>query len=185
VLIDRHLPGYEFVERHEAFIPASPQRVLAAVRSLQADQIRLAAPLFFIRSLPGLVRRAGRRSPSRLLGTDRPFLEAFIPLEMGGAELVYGLAGRFWEIGGGTARPRGAHEFARLSDPTLAVAVANFVAEPVPGGTRLSTETRVHVEDPSSRAKFTWYWRVIRPGSGLLRRSMLAAVRRAATSSVR
>jgi hypothetical protein len=48
----------------------------------------------------------------------------------------------------------------------------------VPGS--LSTETRVHIEDPGSRRKFARYWRVVRPFSGLIRVSILRAAKRRA-----
>jgi hypothetical protein len=44
----------------------------------------------------------------------------------------------------------------------------------------LSTETRVWCA-PDARAKFRLYWLLVRPGSGLVRRSMLRSIRREAT----
>jgi hypothetical protein len=60
----------------------------------------------------------------------------------------------------------------------------NFMTAAVPeGGTQLSTETRVLCGDAATRRRFRWYWRVIRPGSGLIRRAMLASIRRAAEAA--
>jgi hypothetical protein len=44
-------------------------------------------------------------------------------------------------------------------------------------GSRLYTETRVRCLGASSRRWFRLYWLVIRPFSGLLRRSMLRGIR--------
>jgi hypothetical protein len=55
-----------------------------------------------------------------------------------------------------------------------------FRAEAADGGTLLTTETRVLATDEAARRRFGRYWRVIRPGSGAIRRSWLrAAARRA------
>jgi hypothetical protein len=45
------------------------------------------------------------------------------------------------------------------------------------GGCTLSTETRVFATDPASRRHFAAYWRVIYPGSALIRRMWLRAIR--------
>ncbi|MFJ9845036.1 hypothetical protein ACIRYZ_32245 [Kitasatospora sp. NPDC101155] len=47
-------------------------------------------------------------------------------------------------------------------------------------GRVLSTETRVFATDEATRRKFRTYWLVIRPASGLSRKSMLRAIRRRA-----
>ncbi|HJS47103.1 MAG TPA: hypothetical protein VJ773_03850 [Gemmatimonadales bacterium] len=51
-------------------------------------------------------------------------------------------------------------------------------------GTRLTTETRVVCADAPARASFSRYWRVVRPFSGLIRRSMLRTIRREAERRV-
>jgi hypothetical protein len=50
------------------------------------------------------------------------------------------------------------------------------------GGTRLSTETRVFASSPAARRRFALYWRVIYPGSALIRRMWLRAIERRATA---
>lgn len=57
----------------------------------------------------------------------------------------------------------------------------NFVVEPErEGWSRVSTEMRIFVPEASVRRKFRAYWRVIYPGSSLLRIGWLEAVRRRA-----
>jgi hypothetical protein len=56
----------------------------------------------------------------------------------------------------------------------------NFSAGLVDAGTELCTETRVVATDADSRRRFGRYWRVIRPGSALIRRNWLAAAKRRA-----
>ena len=61
----------------------------------------------------------------------------------------------------------------------LKIAVA-FAAEPIPGGSRLATETRVRALDDRTRRRFRLYWLAIGPFSGLIRRRWLRAVQEAA-----
>jgi hypothetical protein len=57
----------------------------------------------------------------------------------------------------------------------LQIALA-FDAEPIPGGSRLATETRVRALDDRARNGFRLYWLAIGPFSGLIRRRWLRAV---------
>ena len=68
--------------------------------------------------------------------------------------------------------------FERFAEPGYAKATMGFLARREGGGTRLLTETRVLATDAPARRRFRFYWRLIRPGSGAIRRSWLAAVRR-------
>jgi len=67
-----------------------------------------------------------------------------------------------------------AHEGHRLK-----VAIA-FEAEPVPGGSRLATETRVAALDERARRRFRLYWLAVGEFSGLIRRRWLRAAQEAA-----
>ena len=60
----------------------------------------------------------------------------------------------------------------------FAVAAINFrLKEEASGETVLTTETRVYVTDASTQKKFGVYWRVIYPGSALIRVMWLRAIR--------
>jgi hypothetical protein len=72
-------------------------------------------------------------------------------------------------------------EFAGFAEPGYAKAGFNFSVAPGPaGGCVLSTETRVLGTDPGARRRFRVYWTVVRPGSGLIRRDWLRAIRKRA-----
>ena len=45
------------------------------------------------------------------------------------------------------------------------------------------TDTRVHATSDDARRRFAAYWRVIYPGSSLIRRTWLAAIRKRAEAS--
>ena len=64
---------------------------------------------------------------------------------------------------------------AALERPSVQIAI-DFRAEPIPGGSRLSTETRVRAANERARRRFRLYWLAIGPFSALIRRRWLAAV---------
>jgi hypothetical protein len=67
----------------------------------------------------------------------------------------------------------------------FALAAINFRLEDTANGeTVLNTETRVYATDASTRKKFGAYWRVIYPGSALIRVTWLRAIRTRAERGV-
>ena len=67
--------------------------------------------------------------------------------------------------------------FAALSAPGHAKAAMNFRIEPQPDGTcRLTTETRIFATDRDTARRFAVYWRLVHPGSALLRVTWLRAI---------
>ncbi len=90
---------------------------------------------------------------------------------------VYVAIGRPWTLTGGL---RETSDFPAFAEPGFAKMALEFRAVPQHGGARLETETRVFLTDPVSQRRFARYWLVVRPFSGLVRRSWLAAARRRA-----
>lgn len=100
-------------------------------------------------------------------------------------ELVIGLLGQFWTPTGSVCDNVSAATFASGPPPGQALAGWNFtVTELEGGGCELATETRVLCAD-DARRKFLLYWSVIQPGSGLIRRAMLKAIKQEAESDRR
>lgn len=90
-----------------------------------------------------------------------------------------------WKARGGvTPDIREAREFAAFDEPGYARVAVNFSAGTAHGRTVLTTETRVLTTDSGSRRKFGRYWRLIRPGSAMIRRSWLRAAKRRAERGV-
>jgi DNA-binding transcriptional regulator LsrR (DeoR family) len=85
------------------------------------------------------------------------------------------LGGRGIAVGGG-------EDFAAFDQAGYAKMAANFRLVPLAGGRaiQLSTETRVVCTDAASARRFARYWWLIRPASGAIRRSWLAAIKRRA-----
>ncbi|GIH61557.1 hypothetical protein [Microbispora siamensis] len=112
------------------------------------------------------------------------FTRGFVLLrERPGHEVTVGLAGRWWRPPAKVNEPglAGPADFAAFTRPGYAKGTFSFTLHPLGGGrTLLVTETRVVTTSPAAHRAMRRYWRVIRPGSGLIRRFMLAAVRRRA-----
>jgi hypothetical protein len=185
-LLDQALPVYDFNEVHSTAVQASAQRCFAAIKELRASELSpLVHLLFAARALPA--RLTGKiKRPARL---SRPVLElalngGFVLLaEEADRELVLGTIGQFWKLSG-SAGPKlaDAREFLAFNQGEYAKAVMNFFVDESLGNgrVRVRTETRIHVPDPAARRKFAAYWRIIYPGSALIRRLWLAAIKRRA-----
>jgi hypothetical protein len=171
VPLDEFLPEFHFNEVHSTLVAASPEWTLAAAREVTARDMPV------VRALMAM-RRLGR-VPSKGPVIDEMLRNGFFVLADRADELVLGVAGRFWAFDSGVTRI-GPEEFADYSAPNQARAVMDFHVEPRPGGCLLSTETRIQATDDQARRSFGRYWRVIHPGSALIRRAWLRAVRRRA-----
>ena len=181
MLIDRFLPEYDWNEVHSIEIAADPTAVLAAVRAVTAGEIRLFRTLMRLRALPA--RLLGHRPPVRGGG---PVLEevlrsAFVLLAENESEMVVGTIGRFWQPRATHSEFRDGDAFVAFDAPGWAKAAMNFsVSDAGRGRTRLTTETRIAATDARARRRFAAYWLIVRPGSGLIRRMWLRAVKKRA-----
>jgi hypothetical protein len=182
VPLDEFLPDHDVNEVHSTRVAAPPQRVLAAVREVTSREVPLLVGLMALRTLPAVLMR---RRPFRLRrDLGRPILRqatrrGFEVLAERPDELVLGVVGRFWTSDGGVEHIDAA-DFAAFERPGFAKAVMNFHARPAEGGTLLTTETRIRGTDEEARRRFRRYWRVVMPGSALIRRAWLRAIRRRA-----
>jgi hypothetical protein len=180
--LDEFLPAYDVNEVHSTRVAAPPDRVMAAVREVTSREVPLVVVLMALRTLPAMLLR---RRPFRLRrDLGRPVLAqatrgGFVVLAERPDELVLGLVGRFWTSDGGVFGIEGG-DFVAFDAPGFAKAVMDFRAQGVDGGTVLTTETRIRGTDEEARRRFRRYWRVVMPGSALIRRAWLRAVRKRA-----
>jgi hypothetical protein len=183
MLLEEIVPEYDFGEVHAVRLFASPGGALGAVKLVGLGEMPLVRVLFALRSIPSYV--AGERG----LPTDRTaplygqMLDfGFVSIaEEPGREVVCGGIGQMFEASGGrTPVIRDASEFVAFREPGFAKVAMNFCARPLEFGSELRTETRVVATDAASRRRFGRYWRVIQPGSALVRRGWLAAAKRRA-----
>lgn len=178
--LDQLMPAWQFSEFHRIRVAAPPDSVYAAIKAVRADEIR------FFRALTW-TRRGGRPLPEGILnaGDDAPLIDIAL---RGGFVSLADDPPRELVIGTAVHRPEGARDsvtpqlFLR-PPPGYAVAAMNFRVVPDgPGSSIVTTETRVFAKGTAATRRFAAYWRVIYPGSAIIRRMWLRAVARRATA---
>ena len=185
MLLDDFMPVYHFNEVHSVVVRAPPDRIFRAIKEVQPNEIPLFSTLFWIRSLPS---RLTGKGGSSFLGTTA-LLEQMVSgdflllAEEANRELVLGTIGQFWKLRGGLSpNVADAQEFLAFDDPNYAKATMNLsVAGPdSQGSAKVVTETRIYIPDPTTRKKFAAYWRLVHPGSAIIRKMWLRAIKRRA-----
>jgi hypothetical protein len=179
--LDEWMPRWQVEERHTVSVAASPEKILAAIHAVKAKEI-------FLFSTLTAIRRCGRDGPESILNApeeksilDVATLTSFVLLgEEPSRELVIGTV---------VAAPASARGLGRLNPevfrktlpPGFALAAMNFLVLPdKAGGSTISTETRIYANTPSALRRFVIYWRVIHPGSDIIRRMWLRAIKQRA-----
>lgn len=184
MLLGEFVPEYDFGEVHSTRVCAPPERALSAVKLVKLGEMPLVRLLFAVRSIPAY--GAGKRGlPSD--GWESLYEQmldfGFVLLaEEPAREVVFGGIGQMFRASGGS-RPVFGDAFRTFGEPGYAKVVMNFSVEARAGGSELRTETRVLATDAASRRRFGRYWRLIRPGSALVRRAWLRAAKRRAEST--
>jgi hypothetical protein len=176
--LDAFLPEYDFHEFHELRIHAAPDRVMLAVREVSFADIGVMQTLGRIRNIAmGRVEAGRPASPKPLLALISTGATGFFPLEDNDREFIFGMAGQPWN---NSARPvrLTPDSFPSWMPPDNVKIAANLrVDDAGDGWSRLITETRVQATDDSARRTMARYWRIIYPGSGMIRQSLLSAGR--------
>ena len=191
--LDLWMPEPLVSSRHAVTVEASVADTYAALLATDFGRHPLVVVLMGLRSLPALVAapvatyRRMRETRARTSGRLKTLLSADFALleEAPPHELVLGLTGRFWTPSGGLV-PSHPETFRDAVPAGLARAAWNFRAEPLDERrTTLSTETRVCCGDAATARSFRRYWRLISPGSGLIRWAILSQVRQTAEQAAR
>ena len=167
------LPEFDVETAYSIRIAAPAAKVYDVARTLDLSSSPVVRILFALRGMPKSgVRVAGLEGVGFKVLRDEP-----------GRGFVLGLIGRFWTLGGDLQDfdPR---EFGQFSSPGYAKGIWSFEASDAPGGTILTTTTRVRCMDAESRRRFRRYWFVIGPFSGLIRRVALRIVKKKAEAEV-
>jgi hypothetical protein len=178
------LPAFEFSESHAIEVQADAGCTFRATCDVTPREIRLLGLLMAIRSLPArCLGRGPRRSDLNRSILGVALGAGFVRLaENEPHELVVGAAGRFWTLAPGQCVPLdGPEAFRAFAKPDHVKTTLDFrIHELRPGVCRVTTETRIAATDASARRKFGLYWRIIYPGSALIRRMWLRAIKRRA-----
>ena len=176
--LDDFLPEYSFSERHEVRVHASPEVTAAALQAVTFDDIGVYTALMRIRAAAsGQFGRPAALGGANVLKTLRRPGSGFLLLREDGKEVVMGMAGQPWASG---RRPdvRTVEEYEAFQAPeSVQVAFNLAVVDDGAGWSRIVTETRIRATDEAARRIMARYWRVIYPGSGMIRRMWLNAAR--------
>jgi hypothetical protein len=173
--LDDFLPEYQFSEYHETHVRAPVEAVVKAVREVSLADMPAAVWLLRIRAAAG--GRFSWRAPD-----PRPFLErmvqpgsGFLALEVDDpGELVYGMVGFVHKPPPPVATPE---QFVAFTEPGgIRVAFNLRVIPEADGVVRVSTVTRCLANGDEARRTFAGYWRIIYPGSAIIRRVWLNAI---------
>lgn len=172
-LIDEYLPLFHFSETHATEVNAPANVVYSSVLACDLGRSAIVRFLFHLRRLPKckMTIEGLQQIGFRLLATreDR--------------EILFGLIGKFWTSAAGIL-PFQPEEFVSFDSKRYAKAAGNLLAEPITSHrTRLITETRVQCISSWSRARFAFYWSLIRPFSGLIRREWLRLIKQHAENA--
>ena len=181
--LDEFMPVWQFNERHTIRIDAPPARVYEAIRNVRAGEISLFNTLTWI-------RRGGRQLPESILNAGDTASLLDVATRSGFVYLADD-APKEVVIGTVVMHPPGARApltqatFKTSLPPGYAIAAMNFAVAPDgPNSSLVSTETRVFANSAVARRHFARYWRVIYPGSALIRLMWLRAVKRRAMRPV-
>ena len=190
-LLDSWMPRFDVSASYSIDIDASQERVYASILDTDFTRSPIVAVLMGIRMIPALIaspRATWRRyqtTAHRTSGQLKTMLSNDFALlqEAPPAELVLGLTGRFWTPSGGLV-PSDAATFRNPPPAGVARAAWNFLVEPIDDRrSRLHTETRVLCGDAATARNFKRYWRLVSPGSGVIRWVILRQVRKQATGA--
>lgn len=177
--LDEFMPRWQFSESHTMKVAAPPATVYDAVKKVRASEIRLFRALTWI-------RRGGRDMSEGILnaGDDKPLIEV---AKRGGFAILADDSASELVMGTVVVAPLHAFDTLRATvfranlPPGFAIAAINFRVLPDANGSLVTTETRVFASSPATKRQFARYWRLIYPGSALIRRMWLRAIARRAT----
>jgi hypothetical protein len=179
-LLDEVMPEYQFFERHSTRIHARPEQVMEAVRQSTFGDMKSLVTLLKIR---GAVMGGPHRSDGGL--NEKRVLDAFAESGYLSSASEHEIV-RFGAWNARVNRRPDVHtpqEFVDCRERGVVKMAFDFGVEDVGGGwSRISAETRVVATDDATRRGMGRYWRLIVPGSGLLRIQWLEGIKNRAES---
>jgi hypothetical protein len=183
-LLERFMPVYEIVERHEISVSAPADVTLAVAEGIALQGSGVVRTMIRARELLLGATPDDRRRPRGLLAEVQS-LGWGILAEIPGREVVVGAVTKPWEANV-TFRALPADDFAAFKEPGYVKIVWTLRAEPISATESVfRTETRAIATDPSARAQFRWYWSFLSPGIILIRLAVLRPLKTEAERQAR
>lgn len=180
--LDEWMPKWQFDEQHSIHINAPPEKAFEAIHAVRVDEI------FLFRTLIA-IRRCERPGPESIMNApeNKPLLDVATQ-----TTFLYLADDAPREIVVGTviSAPRDIPKPEKLTPEMfqkelprgVVLATMNYLITSDATGSTVSTETRVYGNNAESVRRFAVYWRMIHPGSDIIRRTWLRAIKRRAES---
>lgn len=176
--LDEIMPEYQFYERHSARIHAEHDRVMQAVRESTFGDMKSLNTLLKVRAAAS--RTAQHNS---VFSSDKRILDSFVAsgYASGGSDHEIVVCGGANMRAPSVLKVRTLQEWAAYREPGAVKMAFDFsVKDTGDGWSTITAETRVLALDDATRRGMGRYWRLIVPGSGLLRRQWLDGIKRRA-----
>jgi hypothetical protein len=177
-LLDDVMPEYQFYERHSQRIHAPPAQVMQAIRRSTVGDLKSWVTLLRIRAIALGRTYSEGGDPNELV--LEALSSSFIPLSADENEIVMGGIGK---VRSPKPKIENLAQFAGYQLEGVKIAFNLRIESAGDGWSRVYTETRVLALDDYSRRIMARYWRLIVPGSGLLRREWLEGIKRRAEAA--
>jgi hypothetical protein len=181
-LLEQFMARFDTRSQYAIEIHAPAQVMFTAVEAVSVKEVRFLRELEYVRALLGLAATGRLDVPA----VDAPLLLSFTrgAVLLGARppeEVLAGAIGCFWRLAGNEPVVFGSpEEFLTFTEPGFAKAVVGFRIDPRGADILLTTETRFVATDEATHRLMSRYWRIIRPGSNLIRTEWLRAIRRRA-----
>jgi hypothetical protein len=183
-LLDRFMPEYEVVERHQIHVAAPAASTLTAACEQDLLQLPLVRAIFKAREIVLRATPNDRPQPHGLVAATLALgwgVLAHVP----DREVVIGAVTKPWEPNV-TFRALPPGEFAAFRDAEFVKIAWTLRADPIDEETCIfRTETRAMATDAVARRKFRRYWAFASPGIALIRRLSLNPLRHEAERRAR
>ncbi|MBN8576972.1 MAG: hypothetical protein J0L66_08495 [Cytophagales bacterium] len=171
-LADIYLPEFHFSEHHECVVNCASEKIAPLVVELDFSGSWIIRALFALRGMPA--------HTMTLKGLDS---SRFITLTKNPHELALGLIGQFWRPSGNLQQFTPV-AFKPFQESGFCKAIWTFTLTEINANTtRVQTDTRIYCTDKESLRKFSRYWFLIRPFSGLIRIEILRSIKSKAEQS--
>jgi hypothetical protein len=174
-LLDRFMPRYDVVERHQIKVDAPPAVTLAAAAEQDLTGSPLVRALFKTRALIMGAQGAERQLPKGLVAQVKAL--GWGVLAETDREIVMGAVTEPWKADV-EFKAMPPDSFAVFDEPGFVKIVWTLRADPAgQGRSTFRTETRAVATDADARRRFRRYWSLAEPGIALIRWLSLAPLK--------
>ena len=183
-LLDRFLPAYEIVERHQIRVAAPAAVTLDVARDADLQASPAVRSIIRAREIILGATPGDRRRPRGLL-EEMQSIGWGVLADIPGREVVVGAVTRPWEANV-TFRALPPDQFAAFKEPGYVKIVWTIRADPITASESVfRTETRAIATDPTARSRFRRYWSFLSPGIIVIRWAVLGPVKKEAERRAR